>query len=24
LNLEDDYKQIVKKRREHGIGFRDL
>lgn len=24
LNLEDDYKQIVKKRREHGVGFRNL
>ena len=24
LNLEDDYKRIVKKRREHGIGFRNL
>ena len=24
LNLEDDYKKIVKKRRERGIGFRDL
>ncbi len=24
LNLEDDYKRIVKTRREHGIGFRNL
>ncbi|HUO56968.1 MAG TPA: sigma-54 dependent transcriptional regulator [bacterium] len=24
LNLEEDYKSIVKKRREHGVGFRDL
>ncbi len=24
LNLEEDYKKIVKKRREHGIGFRNL
>jgi DNA-binding NtrC family response regulator len=24
LNLEEDYKRIVKKRREHGIGFRNL
>ncbi len=24
LNLEDDYKKIVRKRREHGIGFRNL
>ena len=24
LNLEDDYKKIVKKRREHGVGFRNL
>jgi DNA-binding NtrC family response regulator len=24
LNLEDDYKRIVKKRREHGVGFRNL
>ncbi len=24
LKLEDDYKRIVKKRREHGIGFRNL
>lgn len=24
LNLEEDYKRIVKKRREHGVGFRNL
>jgi transcriptional regulator with PAS, ATPase and Fis domain len=24
LNLEEDYKKIVKKRREHGMGFRNL
>lgn len=24
LNLEDDYKRIVRKRREHGVGFRNL
>ncbi len=24
LGLEDDYKRIVKRRREHGVGFRDL
>lgn len=24
LNLEEDYKRIVKKRREHGMGFRNL